>query len=237
MGYNYEKFSADEYNLGEFNGPGPGTKAPDFDLLDVQNNSHRLLDFEGEYLVIELGSITCPLFQTRRGGMARIVQKHPRTDFVILYVREAHPGDNIPQHKTASDKMSSARALQEQDKEGRRILVDNMGGAAHKAYGEYPNAVFIINRNGCVVYRSDWNDASATGKALRQLEAGKPATAISLFKPALPPIAIETLRRSGRGAAIDFLKSLPSLIWNNLIKRNWRALRHGTSEVSASVKC
>lgn len=237
MGYNYENFSASEYNLAEFHGPLPGTKAPDFKLRDVDGNWIQLLDFKGEFLVIELGSITCPLFQSRRVGMARAVQNHPGTDFVILYVREAHPGRNIPQHKNVDDKVSRARALQQQDGEGRRILVDTMEGDAHAAYGQYPNAVFIVNRNGCIVYRSDWNDQVATNKALSQLEAGRPATALSLFKPAFPPVAMHTLKRSGSGAAVDFFLSLPSLIWNNLILRNWRVWRQGTSQVPASAKC
>ena len=237
MAYNYQSFSAGEYDLGVFHGPQPGSKAPDFVLQDVDGKPRNLLEFEGEFLVIELGSITCPLFQSRRTGMARAVKNHPRSDFVVLYVREAHPGENIPQHKGSEDKRSRAKALQQLDHEGRRILVDSIQGDAHKAYGEYPNAVFIVNRNGCVVYRSDWSDAVATNKALNQLEKGKPATALSLFKPAFMPVAIHTLKRSGRGAAIDFFKSLPSLIWNNLIKRNWRVLRQGSSEVSASAKC
>ena len=237
MNYNYEKFSAQQYDLNNFNGPQPGDKAPDFELRNVNGDKKNLLDFKGEFLVIEMGSVTCPLFQSRRKGMTHAVDKHPRSDFVIVYVREAHPGDSIPQHKDLNDKISCAKSFQEEDGEGREILVDNFAGDVHAAYGHYPNSVFIINRNGCVVFKSDWNDQAATNKALNQLEAGKPATAMSLFKPAFPPVAVHTLKRSGGGASFDFLKSLPSLVWNNLIKRNWRVLRAGSNQVDASAKC
>lgn len=237
MSYNYEKFSANEYNLGAFHGPLPGSKAPDFELTSLDGEKKNLLDFDGDFLVIETGSVTCPLFQSRRSGMTKTVDTHPGSDFVILYVREAHPGNLIPKHKSMDEKVQRARSVRDEDGEGRRILVDNVNGDAHSAYGEYPNAIFIINRNGCVVYRSDWNDPAATAKALLQLEAGKPATAISLFKPAKPPVAIHTLRRSGRGAGLDFLKSLPSLIWQNLILRNWRMMRQKSDEVPASANC
>jgi iodothyronine deiodinase-like protein len=237
MAYNYEKFSAGEYDLGNFRGPETGTKAPDFELTDVDANPRRLLDFDGQFLVIEMGSITCPLFQSRRTGMARAVSRHPHSSFVVLYIREAHPGAAIGQHADMADKQARARAVRDEDGEGRTILVDGMAGEAHKAYGEYPNAVFIVNRNGCIVYRSDWNDQAATDRALTQLEAGKPATALSLFKPALPPVAIHTLRRSGRGAGLDFIKGLPVLIWNNLLMRNWRLLTGRPEKVSASATC
>jgi hypothetical protein len=169
--------------------------------------------------------------------MARAVDKHPRSDFVIVYVREAHPGNIISQHKDMNDKISHAKSFQDEDGEGRLILVDNFSGDVHAAYGHYPNSVFIVNRNGCVVFRSDWNDQAATNKALDQLEAGRPATALSLFKPPFPPVSVHTLKRSGQGATFDFLKSLPSLIWNNLIKRNWRVLRAKSNQVTASAKC
>lgn len=237
MSYNYKKFSASEYNLGEFHGPLAGTRAPDFELVDINGKTQHLLDFKGEFLVIETGSITCPLFQSRRKGMTRTVARHPKSDFVILYVREAHPGSFIPQHKSINEKILCARAVREQDGEGRRILVDNIKGEAHMAYGAYPNAVFIVNRNHCVVYRSDWNDPVATDKALRQLEAGHAATVVSFFKPALPPVAIHTLKRSGKGAASDFLKSLPSMAWQNLILRNWRAVIGKSGQIPASANC
>jgi hypothetical protein len=236
MQYNYEKFSSTEYDLEEFGGPAPGIKAPDFSLSTLDGGRQQLLSFSGEFLVIEFGSVTCPLFQTRRRGMGKVVARHPRSDFVVLYVREAHPGSHIPQHRSLDEKLECARLVKVTDAEQRRILVDDLEGRAHQAYGSYPNAIFIVNRHGCVVYRSDWNDWKATDRALSQLEAGEPAMTKSLFKPAAPPIAWHTLRRSGPGAFADFMKSLPVLIWKNLLLRNFRELR-GRDHVDPQVTC
>jgi hypothetical protein len=57
----------------------------------------------------------------------------------------------------------------------------------------FPNAVFIINQNGCILYYSDWNNPTATGKALKALTSGKSASGMGLFLPAKPPIALRTL--------------------------------------------
>ena len=236
-GYNYDKFSADQYDLDNFTAPAPGDKAPDFTLQTVDGTPHRLLDFDGDFLVLETGSITCPLFQSRREGMAKLVQENPDTGFAILYVREAHPGATRPQHASESDKLDNARALKTQDKEGRLILVDTFDGAAHKAYGSYPNSVTIINRNGCVVYTSDWNNPAATAKALATLKAGKPAARQGMFLPAKPPVAIRTLKAAGKGAPLDFLRSLPVLVWHNLIKRNLRILAGKSPTVAPDTRC
>lgn len=63
--YNYDSFSPGNYDLQSADGPEVGQKAPDFELQTHDGQKQRLLDFEGEYLVLELGSMTCPLFRKR----------------------------------------------------------------------------------------------------------------------------------------------------------------------------
>ncbi|GLQ16708.1 deiodinase-like protein [Maritalea porphyrae] len=234
--YNYDEFSTNDYNLDQFNGPDLGHKAPDFALEDVAGNRVNLLDFEGDFLVLELGSITCPLFQGRRKSMRGLVEKHPNVVFAILYVREAHPGNRIGAHQDFSEKQACACKLTA-DGEGRRILIDDIEGTAHAAYGSYPNAVFIINRNGCVLFCADWNNPEATAKALDRLVQGKPAHVKSYFKPVRPDIAIKTLRASGEGSVADFFKGLPLLIWKNVIRRNFLLLLNREKKIAPDVRC
>lgn len=234
--YNYDEFTSKNYDLDNFYGPDIGEKAMDFTLTNTDGQTVHLLDFSNEFLVLELGSITCPLFQGRREGMANLVSLFPTVNFSVLYVREAHPGSNIPSHKSAAEKFSCAIALKN-DQETRSILIDDIKGTAHDAYGGYPNAVFIINRNGCIVYRSDWNNVSATKKALNRLLSGKPANSKSYFLPVKPTIALKTLKRSGQGAIKDFLLGLPTLIWKNVIKRNVLLFFNLTKTVSPDKRC
>lgn len=234
--YNYDDFSSDNYNLNNFEGPDLGEKAPDFDLKNVENKTTRLLDFSGDFLVLELGSITCPLFQGRREGMDALVKEFNNASFTVLYVREAHPGKNIPAHKSEKDKEVCARRLNDNG-EKRTILIDDLAGSAHSAYGNYPNAVFIINRNGCIVFRSDWNSVPATRSALTKLLKGQPAQTKSYFLPVKPSIAFKTLRNSGDGALQDFLAGLPALIWKNVIRRNFLLLVGSPKAVSPDSTC
>ena len=234
--YNYDGFSSKEYNLDSFHGPKLGSKAPDFALSALDGTKVNLLDFTGEFLVLELGSITCPLFQGRREGMGELVSLYPNISHSVLYIREAHPGPHLPAHQNITDKVSCAQHLS-QDGEKRQILIDDISGTAHDSYGGYPNAVFIINQNGCVVFRSDWNSVPATKKALKQLLNGQPAHTKSYFFPVKPSLAFKTLKRSGKGALKDFLFSLPSLIWKNGIRRNILLFLNAEQAIPPDAKC
>jgi len=235
--YNYDEFSANRYHLDAFIGPELGSKAPDFELTTADGKRKRLLDFDGDFLVLELGSITCPLFQSRRKSMAAIVRKYPNVSFSILYVREAHPGLAIPSHKNIDKKIDCALCLRSDDGEGRAILIDNIEGTAHQAYGSYPNAIFIINKMGCIVFQSDWNNPNATNRALDAVIHGKPAQVKSYFKPATPLVALRTFKRAGAGSAIDFFRSLPKLIWKNAIRRNVLLMMGRQPKIEPDVDC
>lgn len=234
--YNYEEFSTGDYDFDTEVGPGVGDKAPDFELTTVNGETKSLLDFAGEFLVLEMGSITCPLYQSRRG----IMEPLARTEGVssaVLYVREAHPGVNIQSHKSFDDKIGCAARLKSEDGETRTIFVDGLEGHAHAAYGSMPNAVFIINKGGCVVYRADWNNPAATREALKALLAGRTVTSKPYFRPALPTTVFRTLGNAGKGSAADFLKGLPFLIWTNIIKRNLRLLLNRPKSGSRRTSC
>ena len=236
-GYNYENFSEDDYDLANFNGPEAGSKAPDFQLVDLDGAPKRLLDFRGDFMVLEFGSITCPLFQSRRKGMADLPARFTSVDFRIVYVREAHPGQSVGAHGSLVEKTGRARELRDAQNEKREILVDDMNGAVHAAYGAFPNGIFIMNRAGCIVYRSIWSNPAATEKALQRLMAGKSAPREGLFWPARPPVAIRTLRRAGKGAELDFLRSLPAMAWKNLVRRNLTILMGQRPKVRPDATC
>lgn len=218
--YNYKKFDQAHYDLQNFAGPEAGTKAPDGEVRSIEGPTRRLLDFEGLFLVLEFGSITCPLFQTRRRVMGQLPAEFTEVDFVVLYSREAHPGKFIAAHADMDDKVKQARLLRDGDGEAREILIDGMEGPVHSAYGGFPNAVFIINRNGCIVYRSAWNNTGATRRALKRLLVGTSVPSEGYFLPANPRAAFHTLKQAGKGSGVDFVRSFPYMFWKNLIRRN-----------------
>ena len=88
---------------------------------------------------------------------------------VFLYVREAHPGEYYPHHDTFERKLAHAREMQRVFRIARPILVDDLEGPAHRAFGGLPNMTYILNSAHTVVFRSDWTDAATVRFALDYL--------------------------------------------------------------------
>ncbi len=86
---------------------------------------------------------------------------------VFLYTREAHPGEDYRHHVTMDDKRHHAQAFKEHSNIARSILMDDVEGTAHRAYGMLPNMVWIIGRGGVVYYRAAWTDAADVESALQ----------------------------------------------------------------------
>jgi hypothetical protein len=81
--------------------------------------------------------------------------------FFIVYVREAHPGENYPHHTTFKQKIAQAKKLRALENiQEIPILLDDFNGTTHHAFGLLPNMVYLIDREGMIVYKSDWTDAA-----------------------------------------------------------------------------
>jgi hypothetical protein len=91
----------------------------------------------------------------------------------FLYTREAHPGENIGPHDTFDKKLSNARLLRDEIGIRRPILVDDLIGTAHHAYGLLPNMTWVIARGGTIIYKSDWTSAANVEAFLTRYEKGR----------------------------------------------------------------
>ncbi len=88
---------------------------------------------------------------------------------VFIYTREAHPGENYRHHASMDDKRRNARALLDKGKVRREILLDNLEGTAHRAYGLLPNMTWIIGRRGFIHYKSAWTSSDDVADALEAI--------------------------------------------------------------------
>jgi hypothetical protein len=79
---------------------------------------------------------------------------------VFIYTREAHPGENVHHHDSLEAKLACAKLLAEEAGIGRDILVDDVAGTAHRAYGLMPNMTWVIARGGRVAYKANWTSAA-----------------------------------------------------------------------------
>ena len=140
--------------------------------------------------------------------------------FFIVYVREAHPGENYPHHKSFEQKLEHAEKLRKlEDINKIPIVIDDINGTAHNAYGLLPNMVYLIDKEGMVVYKSDWSDAEemdgmcATLLRLdemkaRQIPIIRQGTSERLHWIPMDPAMRERIyRRSGQKAIQDYLNA------------------------------
>lgn len=100
--------------------------------------------------------------------MAEKYSQHDVT-FVFLYTREAHPGDRYHHHANLEQKLAHARAAADLWGLRRPVLVDDLEGTVHRAYGALPNMTYIIAAGGGILYRADWTDPRTIGMALDQI--------------------------------------------------------------------
>ncbi len=79
-------------------------------------------------------------------------------EFLMIYVREPHPGEHYHEHRSWEQKIQHARDCRAQDGIETTLLVDDLQGTVHRSYGEMPNMVYIVDKQGRIVYKAMWTD-------------------------------------------------------------------------------
>jgi hypothetical protein len=93
----------------------------------------------------------------------------PDFRFLFVYTREAHPSDRFPAHTTIERKLEHARVMAERLQMKRTMLVDDLEGTVHHAYGCLPNMTYILKPGGTIVYRASWTDPTTIRLALERI--------------------------------------------------------------------
>ena len=144
----------------DVSGPSIGERAPDFTVTDRQGKTVRLSDFLGKTVVLETGSLKCPIFGMVMGRMNAITKQFPTIVPIALYVRGADDHAPLPAHLTTVgvEKLTACaeKALATLDQENHTIVADHLDPAGQQTYEKAPNMMYVINKQGIVVYVSDW---------------------------------------------------------------------------------
>ncbi len=90
-------------------------------------------------------------------------------EFLTIYVREPHPGENYYEHRSLEQKVRYARVCREQDGIRNPLLADDLQGTVHRAYGELPNMIYIINKEGHITHKAMWTDHAEIEAVLENL--------------------------------------------------------------------
>lgn len=214
MTYNLDRFRLSDYDLTQFPGPKVGESAPDFELTDLDGKPLHISSFRGHWLVLETASISCMMYARNIGKIGMLRQKYPDIEWLLVYVREAHPGHRRPAHQNMAQKLTLARSLQGELGEARPVAVDTLSGDMHRAYGSLPNMVYVLNPDGEVVYRCDWLSVAELDRVLGQrpgTETNQHTLTDDLHYPSVW-LTARILWRSGFSAIWDFLRAVPHLL-------------------------
>lgn len=215
--YGYRRFTPEDYDFTVDEGLQTGDTYKDAPLQTLDGKTVHLSDYlRNKPLVLETGSMTCPMYAQSVPPMMKLIEKYPQLDHVLMYVREAHPGELQPQHRSEAEKIKAAKKTKRRYRDGRTILVDDIDGSAHRHYGTMPNSIFVIAPDGKILFRSIWNNADEMDAILGAVAKGEPVQSREL--KAVPPFslrAVGTLFMGGIVAVWDFVRGLHRLVGNH----------------------
>ena len=172
-------------------GLGPGDSLPAFDLVSTDGDRLTKQDLTGDKpLLLIFGSVTCPMTASAMPSLRQLHDEFgDQVRFLMLNVREAHPGENFRQPKTMREKLKNTRALKQFYEIPWTVAADNIDGDLHRALDPKPNAAFLIGSDGVIVFRSLWaSDKIALRQAVQSLVAGR-SLARSESRAMLVPVA------------------------------------------------
>ena len=171
--YNYHQFRFWPASDGIQRGVHAGEQAADATLQTLEGEPIQLSDlWDDGPVVVEFGSITCPIFAGKVDAMDELAKKYADgVDFYVVYTREAHPGQRYHRHTSFEQKCQHARDAKAAESIDRTVLVDDVDGTMHRQYDALPNSVYAIGRDGIVAHRADWLDADRLDGELEELLA------------------------------------------------------------------
>ena len=140
-----------------------GAPAPEFEVARLDGGTFRLADARGQrHVVFMTGAITSPMAAINVPALNALSRQYRErsVDFYLLYVKESHPAEKYRHHTSFEQKLSHARAFRDLEKPEFPVLVDHLDGSTHRAYGPWPAALFVVHKNGLLVFRSSIANAA-----------------------------------------------------------------------------
>jgi peroxiredoxin len=181
--YNLEEFAASAptpLNPGVTMAAKVGVAAPDFEAPMLDGTMVRLRDFRGKrHVVMMTGAVTSPMCAFEVPAFNQLHEEFAGrgVEFFLLYTRESHPAENYPAHGSFEQKLDYARDLKRLEDVRFPILIDSLDGKIHRSYGAWPNALFVIHKDGRLVLRSNMTNHRELRQFLEDLAAAEQAAA------------------------------------------------------------
>ncbi|MDP9006676.1 MAG: hypothetical protein M3N15_07175 [Actinomycetota bacterium] len=125
-----------------------------------------------------------------------------RVHFVDVLIRQAHPGPCEPAYASEGQKMADAERYQRTEHIPWPVVVDDVKGTVHRAYGGLANPSYLIGTDGRVSFYAPVTGAPRLHRALEELVSG-----------------------GGRGVVSGGIDLVPHLL--TTFTDGWRALERG----------
>jgi len=154
----------------------PDDAFPDFELITTEGARLTNDDIFGDRPVIFVfGSMTCPMTASAAPSVRELYDEFgDRVKFIMMYVREAHPGERFAQVASIEEKLGHARTLKDFYNIQWTVAADSVNGSLHRALDPKPNSAFLMDRDGTILFRSLWaSDYDALCKALNAVASGQ----------------------------------------------------------------
>jgi thiol-disulfide isomerase/thioredoxin len=136
----------------------PGDAFPSFEITATTGD--RLVNsdvFDGRPVMFIFGSMTCPMTASSAPSVQDLYDEFgDRVNFIMLYVREAHPGEEIDQADSMEDKLAHTRMLKDFYGIDWTVAADKLDGDLHRALDPKPNSAFLVGGDGTILFRSLW---------------------------------------------------------------------------------
>ena len=122
--------------------------------------------------------------------------------FVEVFIRQAHPGPEVPPYRDFEQKMEDARRYVREESIPWVVLVDDLEGSVHQTYGGLADPSYLIDRDSRVAFYNLWTYAPALYEAISAL-----------------------MEQDSRGVVRGGMLRVPNLL--PAMTAGWRALRRG----------
>lgn len=91
--------------------------------------------------------------------------------FLDVIIRQAHPGEQRAAYNSDSEKQASAEEYRRMEHLPWPVLVDDLPGTVHQAYGNMPDPVYLIDADGRVAFYGMWTHPPTLQQAIEELLA------------------------------------------------------------------
>lgn len=131
-------------------------------------------------------------------------------EFVDVFLRQAHPGEERPGYSTYAEKLEGARLYKREEALPWTLLVDDFAGTVHRAYSEeMADPVFLIDADGLISFYGMWTHVPTLHVAIEALLAngGRGVSGGLDRRPHLLASFVDGYRgprRGGRRAVLEY---------------------------------